>query len=137
MMSVSFKLGFLRDYIKLTLGEELYSNVSKMDYLEVGQKYIIEPKYDTSKKPPMTIESIVEIVGLKPDSITVKFLSGLVEKINTIEDIKYDKYEFTYYNDSVLYKAKPYKEMECENLFLRAAIIIIIWMYIMGIIKIG
>ncbi len=108
-----------------------------MDYLEVGQKYIIEPKYDTSNKPPMTIESIVEIVGLKPDSITVKFLSGLVEKINTIEDIKYDRYEFTYYNDSVLYKAKPYKEMECENLFLRAAIIIIIWMYIMGIIKIG
>ena len=50
-----------------------------MDSLNVGQKYIIERKYDNSKKPPMTIETLVEIIDRKkPDIITVRFLSGLI-----------------------------------------------------------
>lgn len=101
--------------------------------LIVGQKYIIERKYDTSRKPPMTIETLVEIIKIdkqKPDIITVKFLSGLLQNINKIKDIKCQNYDFTLWKP-----LENYKEMEWENLFLKAAIIIIIWMYIKGVIK--
>lgn len=101
-----------------------------MDSLVVGKKYIIERKYDNSKKPPMTIETLVEIIDKKkPGIITVKFLSGLVQNIGKIKDISYNNYEFSNYIPPAD------NEMECENLFLKAAILIIIWLYICGVIK--
>lgn len=71
-----------------------------MDSLVVGQKYIIERKYDNSKKPSMTIETLVEIIEIdrkKPGIITIRFLSGLVQNIGKIKDIVYNSYNFTNY----------------------------------------
>ena len=108
------------------LGEQ---DAIRMDSLVVGKKYIIERKYDNSKKPPMTIETLVEIIGKKkPGIITVKFLSGLYKNIGKIKDIAYNSYEFSNY-------IPPADNLECENLFLKAAILIIIWLYIGGVIK--
>lgn len=71
---------------------------------------------------------IVEFNKEKLNTVTVKFLSGLVQNIGKTNEIRYDNYEFSNY---ILLA----NNLECENLFLKAAILIIIWMYIGGVIK--
>jgi hypothetical protein len=140
-----------------------------MNSLIIGQRYEIIRKHNGDTKPPMPYESLVEIVDYNRKGsgfVTIKYITGPVQKINKIETIKYDNYDFVYKGDEYAqlqdefirfktiesevqknleeYKImrddihkniKRYKELEWEVLFLRAAFIIMIWMYIKGVIK--
>lgn len=140
-----------------------------MNTLLIGQRYIITRIHDGNTKPPMDIESLVEILRINngiSNIVTVKYLSGRTDKINTIQKIYYDNYTFEFaedkykelqeefmrfkvmeaevranlesyleMKDEIHKNIKRYKEMEWEIMFLRGAIIIIIWMYIKGVIK--
>ena len=141
-----------------------------MNTLLIGQRYLIAPIYNRNTKPHMNNELLVEILHINgSDSIvTVKYLSGPTNKINTIQKIYYDNYTFEFaedkykelqeefkqfkvmeaevranlesyleMKDEIHKNIKRYKEMEWEIMFIRGAIIVIIWMYIKGIIIIA
>lgn len=81
-----------------------------MNTLLIGQRYIITRIHDGNTKPPMDIESLVQILRInKGDSkiVTVKYLSGRTDKINTIQKIYYDNYTFEFSEDK-------YKELQEE-----------------------
>lgn len=143
-----------------------------MNTLLIGQRYILTRIHDEKTKQPMNSESLVEILKkCRKDGsniVTVKYITGHTSKINTVQEICYDNYEFDFaedkykemqeefmrfkvmerevranfdnyleIKDEVHTKIRQYKEMEWEIMFLRFAFIIIIWMYIKGIIKMG
>jgi len=81
-----------------------------MNTLLIGQRYIIRSINNGNTKPPMDIESLVEILKINNGTsniVTVKYLSGLSSKINTIQKIYYDNYTFEFVGDK-------YKELEEE-----------------------
>lgn len=136
-----------------------------MNSLIIGQKYIITRKYDESKKPAITNEWLVEVLALNRDLLTVnvKFITGALLLVGKVREIKYTNYDFQFAGDkikegSMQFKAiqseyhsnldefkklrdeiqknsKYYKDLELEVLFLRGAIIVIVWMYIWGTIQ--
>lgn len=142
-----------------------------MNTLLIGQRYIITRIHDRNTKPPMDIEQLVEIIKIcnsTSNVVTVKYLSGSIGKIDSIQKIDYNKYTFHFagdkykeleeellrfkvierevranlngyleIKDEIHKNIKRYKEMEWEIMFFRFAIIIIIWMYIKGVIKIA
>jgi hypothetical protein len=88
-----------------------------MNSLLIGQRYIIRRIHNGNTKPPMDIESLVEILKINNGTsniVTVKYLSGLSSKINTIQKIYYDNYTFEFVGDK-------YKELEEE--FMRFTLI--------------
>lgn len=81
-----------------------------MNTLLIGQRYVITRIHDGNTKLPMDIESLVEILRINKGNanmVTVKYLSGRTDKINTIQKICYDNYTFEFSEDK-------YKELQQE-----------------------
>lgn len=126
-----------------------------MNFLEVGKQYLIRSKkISGATNQPYTDEWLVEVLSFcdrNPDRVYVKYLSGDDSIKDKERTISYKSYSFEEYQGieylkkineeiSVMYKEvkskiEDYKQLEKEVLFLRGAILVIIYMYIMGYIR--
>jgi hypothetical protein len=126
-----------------------------MNSLEVGKQYLIRSKkISGATNQPYTDEWLVEVISFcdrNPDRIYVKYLSGDDSIKDKERTISYKSYYFEEYQDieylkkinreidlmykEVKSKIEDYKQLEKEVLFLRGAILVIIYMYIMGYIR--
>lgn len=127
-----------------------------MNTLEIGRQYIIRSKKINggATNQPYIDEWLVKVLSFcdrNPDRVYVKYLSGDDIIKGKERTISYKGYSFEEYADveylkkineeiKLLYKEVAskmdyYKQLEKEVVFIRCAILVVIYMYIMGTIR--